>query len=378
MEEMQGEEEGQECRPRVFGYNSSQAERMYPSNVTFAPCCLAPFDILTLDKSKRRVNITCQEEETPYIAVGLKRKEEKLGGEKVFLDWKIRPDGEEMGDREYVFGRCGRTWTEGLLVNWFNASAAARADSTVRTLRERQGLPGNYRPLAVYMVMLDSVSRLHFNRSFPHTMRYLRNASQYEEVGEMYDFEVNNAAGGNTAPNMIPLLFGHSLSTHQSRLHNLTLADLQESSLWKTYERAGFVTLLGYDSVWDYLSKYIGKDVATDHVVANFYKAAKKIFGYEDNLTKPRCFGCSNAHNYLLNYLSDYHSNYHGFNRFAYLHLSPGHEKTGLVIRTADQDLLNFLEKMVQNAAKNPNEDMVLMVKEHIDRVGPRSPHFTE
>lgn len=354
------------CLPRVFGYTQQQAERLFPSNLTFPKCCSFPFSILSFSKETRILDINCDAEEVPYMALGQKRREERLGGEKLLLNWQISPNGVNMEEREYAFGRCGNTLAEGVLVNNYNRTAADRANRTTEAIKSSLNITAKTRPLSVYMIVFDSVSRQHFYRSFPLTTAFLNSTLRLSPNFSLYDFQLNNAAGINTAPNMIPFLFGHDLASHQYLIQNLSISrpsdspsflKLQERAIWKVFERAGFVTMFGYDSVWDYLTRYIGREVAVDHMVSNFYRAAKQVFGYEDNLRKPRCFGCENAHTFLLQYITQFHTNYHGLNRFAYIHLSPGHERSGTVIRTADADLKEFLETMTST-----EEDLVLMV----------------
>lgn len=354
------------CLPRVFGYTQLQAERLFPSNLTYPKCCSFPFSILSFSSGTRILDIICDEEEVPYIALGQKRREERLGGEKLLLDWRISPNGVNMEEREYAFGRCGNTLAEGVLVNNYNRTAAERANRTTEAIRSALNITAKHRPLSVYMIVFDSVSRQHFYRSFPQTTAFLNSTLRLSPNLSLYDFQLNNAAGINTAPNMIPFLFGHDLASHQHLIQNLSVSrpsdspgflKLQETAIWKVFERAGFVTMFGYDSVWDYLTRYLGREVAVDHMVSNFYRAAKQVFGYEDNMKKPRCFGCENAHTFLLRYITQFHANYRGLNRFAYIHLSPGHERSGTVIRTADADLKEFLE-----AITSAEEDLVLMV----------------
>jgi len=369
------------CLPKVFGYTQSQAEHLFPLNRTYPKCCSFPLSVLSLTSNSSLLSINCDFEEIPYIALGQRRREERLGGEKMLLDWKLSPYGADMGEREYAFGRCGDTFAEAVLVNKYNETAANRAKKTTETIKKALNFTGQFRPLSVYIVIFDSVSRQHFYRSFPNTTAFLNSTVRLSPGLSLYDFQLNNAAGVNTAPNMIPFLFGHSLSTHKLLIQNMSVSrpsdspkfqTIQESAIWKVFERAGFVTMFGYDSVWDYLTRYIGREVAVDHMVANFYRAAKQVFGYEDNMQKQRCFGCENAHSFLLRYITQFHANYHGLNRFAYVHLSPGHERSGTVIRTADEDLKEFLATLTQAAESATGEDTVILVgSDHGRHVAP-------
>lgn len=370
------------CLPKIFGYTQYQAERLFPLNRTYPKCCSFPLPLLFLPSNSSLLSINCDSEEMPYIALGQGRREERLGGEKLLLDWRMSPYGVDMREREYAFGRCGDTAAEAVLLNKYNQTAATRAKKTTESLRKTLNITAKFRPLSVYMVIFDSLSRQHFYRSFPNTTAFLNSTVRLSPALSLYDFQLNNAAGVNTAPNMIPFLFGHDLSTHRHLIQNMSVSRpsdspkflrIQENAIWKVFERAGFVTMFGYDSVWDYLTRYIGREVAVDHVVANFYRAAKQVFGYEDNMQKPRCFGCENAHSFLLRYITQFHTNYQGLNRFAYIHLSPGHERSGTVIRTADDDLKEFLATLTQTAEAATEEDIVILVgSDHGRHVAPQ------
>lgn len=279
-----------------------------------------------------------------------------------------------MDEAEYGFARCSKSKKEALLINRYNQTAANRAKSITSNLRAQLNITTPERPLAVYMLVFDSVSRQHFYRNFPKTISFLNenlSNGRYRSKYKLYDFVVNNAHGENTQPNMVPWLYGYNLKYHKRRLQGYSIhspedtwkyVELQRESMWKLYEEMGFVTLFGFDTVWDFLVKSTGRVIDTDHMISNFYRASKRLFGYMDFMERQRCIGLSNAHYYSLNYLLQYNKNYKGVNRFAYIHLSPGHEKSGTVIKTADFDLMLFLEAILDDQKQRKDEDFVLMI----------------
>jgi Protein of unknown function (DUF229). len=58
--------------------------------------------------------------------------------------------------------------------------------------------------------------------------------------------------------------------------------------------------------------------------------------------------------------LSEYLENYKGINRFAYVHLSTAHEKSGQRLEVLDSDFVSFFEKTL-GYYKEINEDIVIL-----------------
>jgi len=306
--------------------------------------------------------------------LGQNRSAERLGDVDFAETWKRYERPVDLEEAEYGFARCSKSKKEAVLVNRYNETAASRAKSITSRLRSQLNVTSPERPLAVYMLVFDSVSRQHFYRNFPKTIAFLNDNlsnGRYRGKYRLYDFVVNNAHGENTQPNMVPWLYGYNLKYHKRRLQGYSIhssedtwkyVELQREALWKLYEDMGFVTLFGFDTVWDFLVKSTGRVIDTDHMISNFYRASKRLFGYMDFMERQRCIGLHNAHYYSLNYLQQYNRNYKGLNRFAYIHLSPGHEKSGTVIKTADYDLMLFLEAILDDQKQRKDEDFVLVV----------------
>ena len=303
--------------------------------------------------------------------VGLTRKDERLGDVSYKVQWRRNSGTASLGESEFAFGRCGVSVKEAVLMNRFNETAAKRARKIAESFREQLHLPTPPRPIGIYLLIFDSVSRQHFYRNFPETIQFLNdhtNSPSHSNLS-LFDFIINNADGENTPPNMVSMLYGFDIAhlktmltglSHQRPDHFQKYIDSQQHAMWKLMEKQGFVTMFGFDTIWDYLSPYTGRVVDTDHMVSNFFHAARRIFAYNEFSLTQRCLGCHNAHYYPLTYLSEYHDNYVGYNRFGYIHISTGHEHSGTVIKTADEDLKNTLEKML--LTNNPNEDFVLMI----------------
>jgi len=356
------------CVPQKFGYTQKQANQLFNPNRKFRSC--ASFDKSFVQVDGNSIVINCRESVVQYV-LGTRPHEELLGNVEYTIGWKSYQEPVPLEDREFAFVRCGRAQKQPIYINKFQKKASQRALSITKSISSE--LKVTPKPLTVLLVVFDSVSRQHFYRNFPQTIEFLNRefakGGRYQEKFSFYDFLINNVHGENTQPNMVPLLYGYNMDYHKSRLQGYDLKnqshwwkfeELQKDAMWKHYESLGFVTMFGYDTVWDFLSKCTGRRVLTDHVASNFWHAAKKIYGYLDFSEKQRCLGYYNSHYYMLDYAKQFVKNYEGHNRFGYIHLSPGHESSGTVIRTADLDSKNFLEEVFEYYFKN-SEDFVLM-----------------
>lgn len=354
------------CSPSTFGLSALQAASTFLQKKPFHPCC--SYSRSFFSYLNDTITVSCSSSSYD-ILVGRQREEERLGDVYFNVEWKRNPGPTVLGESEFAFLRCGLGAKEALLVNKFNSSAASRAHKIAQQLAGEVNAT-EYKPIAVYLLILDSVSRQHFYRSFPETTAFLRSSNM-----SVFDFGLNHASGENTAPNMIPMLYGLDIAhlkellgglSHVRIDHAAKFLEMQSAALWEYMKANGFVTLFGYDTVWDFLSPYIGREVSTDHMISNFYHAAKKVFGYNEFSNSQRCIGCHNAHYYPLQYLLQFHNNYSRRNRFAYLHLSPGHESSGTVIRSADPDV----RALVQQLADSEDDVVLLLASDHGLHVG--------
>ena len=355
------------CIPYSFGYSDEQARRFFDPNKKFGSCKTNNEQFLFYTDNNLEIN-KCQGSKD-YVLGTVPGKEE-LGAVSYKINWIPYKQPVDTGSSEFFYGKCGNR-KQTFLINKRKEEAAQRARNITEQLSKN--LETQPKPLSVFLVVFDSVSRLHFYRNFPSTVQSLNEKlvdGEYSKDYVGYDFVITNVHGENTLPNMVPLFFGHSLSEHQKITKGLNYKNsksnpefekIQERSMWKFYEKMGFVTAFGYDTTWDYLVKATGRKIKADHVATNFWKGAQKVFGVKDNTEKQRCLGRYDSHWYMLDYLKQFTQNYKGLNKFGYVHLSPGHEDTGTVIKTADPDIKEFIESMFRTHKEN-NEDLVLMI----------------
>jgi hypothetical protein len=353
-----------ECMPKQFGYSQAQADEFFKAGKKFTKCGNPDNNFLSVKDNHLVLN--CQAGLIAEYVVGSLPEDETLGDVEYTTSWLPYSQPVDLGRAEFAFGRCTQSRKYAVVINRFNETAAARARNITEAIGKSLGVTP--RPLTFILLIFDSVSRQHLYRNLPKTIEYLNTVGG--EDFSIYDFKINNVQGENTKPNMVPLLYGYDLKFNQQMLrqfsikepnHNWKYLELQQEALWTHFKEMGFVTMFGFDTIWDFLSQCTGRTVLTDHMASNFWHACKQLYGYTDFIGRQRCIGAYNAHWYMLNYLQQFYENYLGINRFAYVHLSPGHEETGTVIRTADEDLRDFFATMLE-AAKNKDEDIVVML----------------
>ena len=118
-----------------------------------------------------------------------------------------------MTDREFIIVRCGNTVRQPMLTNKFSKNASNRALNLTNFISLKLGIK-RPKPLGVYIIMQDSVSRFHFYRNLVSTVEYLNSFIHNSSNYAVYDFVSNSAYGFNTRPNLVPLLLGQLLGNH--------------------------------------------------------------------------------------------------------------------------------------------------------------------
>ena len=135
----------------------------------------------------------------------------------------------------------------------------------------------------VFVYGIDAVSRLHAERKLPKTMGYLK-----KQIGA-YIFEGYTKIGGNTFPNIGPLLTGKS----REELSN-TLDFLDDLPfLWKNFSSRGYTTFHAED--WPEISTFNSnlkgfKEQPVDHYIRPMFLAFDKVSFYKNKLDQAHMY----------------------------------------------------------------------------------------
>ena len=353
------------CTPYLYGYTDQLANELF--KVKYWKDCPSFNNIINVTQTEITVN--CSDAE--YATGGIENNQE-LGMRDQQYNWKaVKDNTVSFNNNEFIFIKCRRSFKQAVRLNHFSEEASDRSKLIITKIERLLKFPMT-KPIGIYLIMLDSVSRKHFYRNLPLTIDYL-NSKLVNSTSDflIYDFLINNNYDFHTTGNIIPILFGKHyeslLNITEKRIDKKNPKDnnafkyIQDSSLLKYYERLGYVTAFDWDTMKDNYNNYVGKRIYADHTPLNFWSAAKKVFSYDDFASRRNCFGQYNHQMYVLDYLNQFHRNYKEHNRFGYFHISIGHEWSGVNIRSLDKDFLMFFEEFF-NYHEKSDEDVILMV----------------
>ena len=354
------------CIPYSYGYSNITAEKIFQQQKY--DDCDKNQDIVEIKPS--HIKTQCQDTVGEYI-IGGNSNDQVLGMNIKNYPWnRIQNNTITFYNNEFLIVKCKRFQEQAVRVLHFSEEASNRSAIITKKIEALLKIQKT-KPIGIYMIMLDSVSRKHFYRNLPSTINYLNTKiSQVDSNITIYDFLINNAHDYHTTANLIPILFGKSFEDHENITRNLKRANpddnnaykyLQERSIWKFYEKLGYVTAFDWDTMKDNFNNYIGKKVYADHTPLNFWSAASRVFEYDDFTPKQNCFGEKRHQYFVLEYLNQFNRKYEGRNRFGYFHISVGHEWWGIFIKTLDQDFIPFFEEFF-NYYDNVDENFVLMI----------------
>ena len=360
------------CSPTVFGVSEKDDDKYFIPLYQYPNCSEINPGFLRIEN--KTIVFSCQRK--GMFVYGPPVSEEIYGKFDMEFKWQSRGKFKNHLNTEWIFGKCADLRLA-YLRNVFNQEAAQRARRITRRIAQEKLLITKPRPLSVFLIMFDSVSRQSFFRNLNQTVDFLNDKiippeSEFGRNFFLYDFLINNAQGEKTPQNMGPILYGKTLDKLEDTLLSYSIFDQTDwwafedfqnsTALWKYYERNGFVTLFNFDSYTDYVSRFTGRRIFTDHVVSNFWRAANQITGYIDYADEGQCVSNKNAYQVSLDYLSEFIENYEGINKFAYLHMDLAHETTGLRLKIADKDLMEFIERTLSYYSEHPEEDVVMMM----------------
>lgn len=344
------------CKAPDLYYTSKDLRRIFTPRL-YSSCKTPTKDII--DFNGEEVYAKCEFGHPQFFADP--GRAQRLGGEvKDPVTWS--PTLELNNKSEYVFVRCGQRSVYTTVFNKFNLTISQRANE------KRRELKADKKNFNVFLLVFDSLSRFVSYNFLPEFTSYLKEVGK--EGNSVYEFKKIALPEEYTLPNMAEILYGETWDNLKFYLGGRKLPiegefpehykKQQEQSIWTHYSRLGFTTLFMYDTVWDFLSRFTGRDIIADHVFENYWRHAYDVYEWTDFSSKQRCMGHQNAHNISFKYVYEYFKNYKDNNKFAYVHLSPTHESSGNV-RTLDSDLKIFVQSFLQ-LMKKRNENFVFYI----------------
>lgn len=362
------------CYPHFTNYSDSLYFSQTYSKI-YSKCEMATSAVIDIKNSSIKVKCTKSMYNSYFID---NTTTEIFGLNDIAIGWKNFVERTEINadNGQFLIIRCAKNEIYPFVFNRFNDYFSNKSKLRVENIEKRFHV-NKTRPLTVYLLMFDSLSRQNFYRSMKDTVNYLQSNivdGKYKYKFNIFDFKLSNIIGLNTNPNIFPILYGKSYASLKEELEilnpkNLTLnpayTQLQKKySIWHHYSKLGYITLFSYDTTYDFVSKVTGKTILTDFQFFNFWNVGKRIFGYNDFIDRQRCFGQHDAHWFSLDYNKQFINNYRNHNKFIYSHLSPGHESTG-VIKTADKDLAQHIDEVLSMFSSLEEDVVIFIMSDH-------------
>lgn len=223
---------------------------------------------------------------------------------------------------------------------------------------------GNTMQPNVLLILLDPISRSHFDRSMPKTTAVL-------EEFNFVRFEKYTAVGPNSGPNQAALYSGTKL-IERSQIHkNL---DSGDKWLWDRLRESGYVTLKGEDSCIENSNMMQSLAPNTTHG-----SALQGLFCF-NAFSRPNCIGPDLASSILFDYGHQFISTYEKLRRSthrdlrwaSFMHFVDSHEDTMLLSATIDPGLSQFLKKLEAEAYFE--NSVVIVSSDHGLHYGPNFP----
>ena len=345
------------CNIHEVKYSDAEYRSIYRFK-TYSSCKTYTNDLVYI--KDYLIHAECEQGE-PLFSID-PAKSQKLGGfYKEEVEWGKKKDTGSKA--EYAFIKCGRT-IYSLFFFRPNQTIANKAND-IRFKR-------NYdkKPLNVLLLVIDSVSRFTTYKYLPNLIKYLNNqkSSNPDSFFSLYEFTKFGIPETNTIPNMAQILYGKSIESIKSSI-TVSVPDKSEDSpdhisyqkahsIWDYYKSQGFVTLFYKDTIFDYISQFIGRKVTADHAFLNYWRSAWPVYGFHDVSNRQRCMGNQNSHNLTFGYVYEYFEKYENNNKFAYVHLDAAHENSGN-IQTVDQEGKDFFIALTE-MFKRKNENFVI------------------
>ncbi|KAF9571368.1 hypothetical protein EC968_000684 [Mortierella alpina] len=217
----------------------------------------------------------------------------------------------------------------------------------------------------VMVMFMDAVSRRQFYRKLAKTSAVVANLDKTAQGGpQLHEFFRYHAVGFNTDANSRAIYSNNS---------NPNGRDTPNPPLWKDFYEAGYITARVEDNCEDWSTQYTG--IATSQYFDHELQAPFCLPPYYalegnpfSNFEGPysivaRCLHGTNVHNYALDYMTQFRKAYPDQPWFLSGSFIEGHEGTGEVLLTADDDLARFMKGLEDDGTLD--NTIVFMMADH-------------
>ena len=227
-----------------------------------------------------------------------------------------------------------------------------------------------FKPINVNLILIDSVSRPHFYRSLPQTVKALRSINSDTSIPAMVlDFEFFHSVKHRTFETMHALFSGELVQIDQ----NMNPFPVGAHTMFGKFKQSGYQTLWQEDMCWTYEwglvrdLKVMNESLSLEERWKQFNAALKnnsidftgithsscevlKSFDVPEFFHEPPniCYSGKHYHTFFLSFLKSFFRGLYPRKKplFSFTMLDVGHEPSGLRIQTLDSALSNFVTAM--------------------------------
>ncbi|KAG0083068.1 hypothetical protein BGZ93_010453 [Podila epicladia] len=219
-------------------------------------------------------------------------------------------------------------------------------DNDTNDTQEQENESSANRKPNVLVLFMDAVARRQFYRKLAKTSATVAHLDKSQEGGpQLHEFFRYHSVGFNTNANSA------AIYTNASDLVRPAVAPI-----WKDFYEGGYITTRVEDNCEDWSTQYTGSassqyfdhELQAPFCLPPYYPLVGNPFGNFDGPYSivRRCLHGTNVHNYAFEYMNQFRQRYTDQPWFQMGSLIEGHEGTGEVLLTIDDDLSKFFEGM--------------------------------
>ncbi|SPP83645.1 uncharacterized protein LOC117586510 [Drosophila guanche] len=225
--------------------------------------------------------------------------------------------------------------------------------------------------LSVLVLGIDSLSHLHYRRSFPHVAAYIRHLPHTELWGY-------NRVGDNSYPNIVPLLTGLTAQELERRCLRRRRSYDECRFLWNEFHDAGYMTAFGEDTAKGGTFTY--RKRGFEHQPTDFYlrpvlQEMRLHTTYEARGDfDVKCTAGRRYEEVLFDFVQRLMPHMQQRDFFAFMWQTQGVHDYFNYARIADQDYLQLLQQLHQSRILD--NTLVLLLSDHGLRFDPFAKTF--
>lgn len=224
---------------------------------------------------------------------------------------------------------------------------------------------------SVFLMGIDSISRLNLIRGMPETYNHLESSGWFEMRGF-------NKIGDNTFPNLMAILTGQNDSLTDEICNWREVGELDKCAfIWNDYDAAGYVTAYAEDetkiNTFNYYETGFIKQ-PTDYYLRPFALGAEASLKIQKKNDLSICLGYQHYADYVYQYGLDFAKRYKDEPSFGLFWTNSFSHEDLSMSSAMDTRVLYYLEQL--NTQEVLNNSIVIFFSDHGMRFGPIRKHF--